>query len=65
MDTSSVLLPGDPPPFSGEDANSAAGQSGGSDDGSDSRTVALIVALLLAVSVGGGYLLWRLRPGRA
>jgi len=26
--------------------------------------VALIVALLLAVSAGGGYLLWRLRPGR-
>jgi plastocyanin len=64
--TTSALLPGDPPPFSGDDTNSsAAGQSGGSDDGSDTRTVALIVGLLLAVSVGGGYLLWRLRPGRA
>jgi plastocyanin len=64
-DTSSVLLPGDPPPFAGEDANSAAGQSGGSDEGSDTATMALIVALLLAVAAGGGYLLWRLRPGRA
>jgi hypothetical protein len=27
--------------------------------------VALIVGLLLAVSAGGGYLLWRIRPGRA
>jgi hypothetical protein len=24
----------------------------------------LIVGLLLAASAGGGYLLWRLRPGR-
>jgi plastocyanin len=64
-DTSSVLLPGDPPPFSGDDVNSAAGRSGGSDDGSDSGIVVLIVGLLLAVSAGGGYLLWRLRPGRA
>ena len=65
-DTSSVLLPGDPPPFSADDINSsAAGRSGGPDNGSDTTTVALIVALLLAVSAGGGYLLWRLRPGRA
>jgi plastocyanin len=65
-DTSSVLLPGDAPPFSGENGNSATGQSGGSsDDGGDSTTVALIVGLLLAVSAGGGYMLWRLRPGRA
>jgi plastocyanin len=65
-DTSSVLLPGDAPPFAGEDGNSATGQSGGSsEDGGDSTTVALIVGLLLAVSAGGGYLLWRLRPGRA
>jgi plastocyanin len=63
--TTSVLLPGDAPAFPGDDANSAAGQSGGSDDGSDSGTVVLIVGLLLAVAVGGGYLLWRLRPGRA
>jgi hypothetical protein len=27
--------------------------------------VALIVGLLLAVSASGGYLLWRIRPGRA
>jgi hypothetical protein len=26
--------------------------------------VALIVGALLAASAGGGYLLWRLRPGR-
>lgn len=64
-DTSSVLLPGDAPPFSGDDINTAAGQSGGSDDGTDSKTVALIVVLLLAVSGAGGFLLWRLRPGRA
>ena len=64
-DTSSVLLPGDAPPFVGDDGNSATGQPGGSggDDG-DTTTVALIVGLLLAVSSGGGYLLWRLRPGR-
>jgi len=64
MDPSSVLLPGDPPAF-GEDTNSsAAGQSGGSDGGSDTGTVALIVALLLGVSAAGGFILWRLRPGR-
>ncbi len=38
--------------------------SPGSDGGSDSGTVVLIVGLLLAVAVGGGFLLWRLRPGR-
>jgi hypothetical protein len=64
-DNSSVLLPGDAPAFPGDDADSAAGQAAGSDDGSDSGTVVLIVGLLLAVAVGGGYLLWRLRPGRA
>lgn len=66
-DTTNVLLPGAPPPFSGDDPNSSAtGESGGSsDDGSDSTTVAVIVGLLLAVSAGGGFLLWRLRPGRA
>jgi plastocyanin len=63
-DPSSVLLPGEAPPFSGNDSNSAAGKSGGSKGGSDSSTVALIVGLLLAVSAGGGYLLWRIRPGR-
>jgi plastocyanin len=64
-DTTSVLLPGDAPPFSGDDVNSATGQPGGSsDDGGDATTVTLIVGLLLAVSAGGGYLLWRLRPGR-
>jgi plastocyanin len=63
-DSTSVLLPGDAPSF--DDANSnAAGGSGGSDGGNDSGTVALIVAGLLAVGVGGGFLLWRLRPGRA
>ena len=62
-DTTSVLLPGDAPSF--DDTNSsAAGSSGGSDDGGDSGTVALIAGLLLAVGVGGGFLLWRLRPGR-
>jgi plastocyanin len=66
-DSTNVLQPGDPPPFSGDDPNSsAAGQAGGSnDDGRDSTTVAVIVGLLLAVSAGGGFLLWRLRPGRA
>jgi plastocyanin len=65
-DPSSALQPGAPPPFSGDDPNSkAAGKSGGSNSGSDSGTVALIVGLLLAVSAGGGYLLWRIRPGRA
>lgn len=64
-DTTSVLLPGDAPSLSGDGTDSAAGSSGGSDGGSDSGTVILIVGLLLAVSVGGGYLLWRLRPGRA
>jgi plastocyanin len=64
-DTSTVLLPGAPPPLSGDDANSAAGPTGGSSSGSDTRTVGVIVGLLLAVSVGGGYLLWRLRPGRS
>jgi len=64
-DTSSAVLPGTPPPLSGEDGGSnAAGKSGGS-GGSDRGTVALIVGLLLVVSAGGGYLLWRLRPGRA
>jgi hypothetical protein len=60
----SVLLPGEPPLFR-EDTSSAANRSGDSKGGSDSGTIALIVALLLAVSAGGGYLLWRLRPGRA
>ncbi|HYH51729.1 MAG TPA: plastocyanin/azurin family copper-binding protein, partial [Acidimicrobiia bacterium] len=65
-DSSSVLLPGDPPAFPGDDTNSsAAGQSGGTEEGSGTGTVALIVALLLAFSAAGGYLLWRLRPGRA
>jgi plastocyanin len=65
-DPSSALLPGAPPPLSGDDSNSnAAGRPGGSSHGSDSGTVALIVGLLLAVSAGGGYLLWRIRPGRA
>ena len=65
-DTSSVLLPGRRPAVRGGERNSATGQSGGSsEDGGDSTTVALIVGLLLAVSAGGGYLLWRLRPGRA
>lgn len=62
-ETTSVLVPGEPPPFTDE-TSSAANKSGGSKDGSDSGTVALIVGLLLAVSAGGGFLLWRLRPGR-
>jgi plastocyanin len=62
---SSVLLPGDPPPFAGEGSSSSATGDAGGDDGGDTATVAFIVALLLAVSAGGGYLLWRLRPGRA
>jgi plastocyanin len=63
-ESTSVLLPGDAPSF--DDTNSsAAGKSGGSEDGGDSGTVALIVALLLTVGLGGGFLLWRLRPGRA
>jgi plastocyanin len=61
--TTSALLPGEPPPFS-DDTSSAANRSGGSSGGNDSGTVALIVGLLLAVSAGGGFLLWRLRPGR-
>jgi plastocyanin len=65
-DSTSVLLPGDAPAFPGEDGgSSAAGSSGGSDDGSDTGTVVLIVALLLGVAGGGGFLLWRLRPGQA
>ena len=60
----SVLLPGDPPPF-GDDTGSNAASRSRDSKGSDSGTVALIVALLLAVSVGGGFVLWRLRPGRA
>jgi plastocyanin len=62
-ETTSVLLPGEPPTFSDGGSPSAASRPGDS-TGSDSRTVALIVGLLLAVSAGGGYLLWRLRPGR-
>ena len=63
-ESTSALLPGDAPSF--DDTNSsAAGKSGGSEDGGDSGTVALIVALLLTVGLGGGFLLWRLRPGRA
>lgn len=58
-----VLLPGEPPPFS-DDTSSAANRSAGSKGGSESGTVGLIVGLLLAVSAGGGYLLWRLRPTR-
>jgi hypothetical protein len=58
-----VLLPGDPPPFS-DDASKTANRASDSKDGNDSGTVALIVGLLLAVSAGGGFLLWRLRPGR-
>jgi plastocyanin len=62
-EATSVLLPGEPPPFS-DDTSSAANRGGGSKGGSDSGTVALIVGLLLAVSAGGGFLLWRIRPGR-
>jgi plastocyanin len=62
-EATSVLLPGEPPPFS-DDTSSAANRSGGTKGGSDSSTVAMIVGLLLAASVGGGFLLWRLRPGR-
>jgi plastocyanin len=58
-----VLLPGEPPSF-GDDTGSNAASRSGDSSGSDSGTVALIVALLLAVSVGGGFVLWRLRPGR-
>ena len=64
-DTSSALLPGAPPPFSDGTGSNASGTSGGRHNGADTGTVALIVGLLLAVSAGGGYLLWRLRPGRA
>jgi plastocyanin len=60
-ESTSVLLPGEPPPFT-DDTSTAANKS--PKDGSDSSTVALIVGLLLAVSAGGGFLLWRLRPGR-
>jgi plastocyanin len=59
----SVLQPGEPPTFT-DDTSSAANRTGGSDGRNDSGAVALIVGLLLAVSAGGGYLLWRLRPGR-
>jgi plastocyanin len=62
-EATSVLLPGEPPPFS-DDTSSAANRPGGSKGGTDSGTVALIVGLLLAVSAGGGFLLWRIRPGR-
>jgi plastocyanin len=62
-EATSVLLPGDPPPFT--DETSTAANKSGSKEGNDSGTVALIVGLLLAVSAGGGFLLWRLRPGRA
>ncbi len=62
-DTSSALLPGTPPSLSG-DPHPAAGARPGDSGGSDRGPVALIVGLLLAVSAGGGYLLWRLRPGR-
>lgn len=62
-ENTSVLLPGEPPPFTDE-TSSAANKSKGSKEGSDSSAVALIVGLLLAVSAGGGFLLWRLRPGR-
>ena len=58
-----MLLPGEPPPFTDE-TSTAANNAPGSKDGNDSGTVALIVGLLLGVSVGGGFLLWRLRPGR-
>jgi plastocyanin len=63
-DTSSALEPGAPPALSG-DSNSAAGGGSGGSGGSDRGVVALIVGLLLAVSAAGGYLLWRLRPGRS
>jgi plastocyanin len=62
-EATTVLLPGEPPPFT-DDTSTAANKSRGSKDGSDSSTVALIVGLLLAVSAAGGFLLWRLRPGR-
>jgi len=62
-DTSSAVLPGAPPSLSGDSSSAAGGGAGGS-GGSDRGAVALIVGLLLAVSAGGGYLLWRLRPGR-
>ncbi len=62
-EATSVLQPGEAPPFTDE-TSTAANKSPGSKDGNDSSTVALIVGLLLAVSVGGGLLLWRLRPGR-
>jgi|GEM_PF-2952808 len=62
-DTSSALVPGAPPSLSG-DSTSAAGAGSGDSGGSDRGPVALIVGLLLVVSAGGGYLLWRLRPGR-
>jgi len=62
-EATSVLLPGAPPPFS-DDTSNAANRKSDSKDRSDSGTVALIVGGLLAVSLGGGLLLWRLRPGR-
>lgn len=62
-EATSVLMPGEAPPFTDE-TSTAANKSAGAKDGNDSGTVALIVGLLLAVSAGGGLLLWRLRPGR-
>jgi plastocyanin len=64
-DTSSAVTPGAPPPLSGDDGGSNASNRSGGSGGGDKGTVALIVALLLVVSASGGFLLWRLRPGRA
>lgn len=61
-EATSVLQPGEAPSLT--DETGTAAKAGGSKDGNDSSTVALIVALLLAVASGGGFLLWRLRPGR-
>jgi plastocyanin len=68
-DPSSVLLPGEAPSFTDDSSTTVTGQASQPADPPnetrrDSTTVAVIVGLLLAVSAGGGYLLWRLRPGR-
>jgi plastocyanin len=67
-----ALTPNEPPPFDPGDIGSGGSttdpsgtRAASAKEGSgDSSAVGLIVALLLGVAVAGGFLLWRLRPGR-
>jgi plastocyanin len=73
-ETTTTLTPSEAPAFDPDDRGGTAAAPGGDDESAGasgptgnggSGTVGLIIGLLLAVSGAGGYILWRLRPGRA